>query len=339
MCSLRFTTAPVAIDSARMRKFRPGRLLLLALGAALLATRPAPARAQAAGSDDPYRYDVRSALFPAVFVAGLTQRSFGSAARAELDLGRRLTLELGGVLPWVVVGGEDASGTFTASAGLSLHVFDRVEREALAGTVHPKDYAAPTGRGNVGTDSDLTLPVSTRLGGPEMHPPEHASSDATGPVRHTHSIRVGYHLGRTVQRGRPDDALGQTRHALNTVHALYLGYGFGQAWNLSPATVGERELGYRRFYLDALLTLDPLVDAEPLGPALDPPDPEPTLLPLGVRMGMQGAIDALLRSAPGFGLAYDLELSVLPGRSGLEGRLLIALGIELDASTKPVSTH
>lgn len=324
-----------------MRRFRPPLPLLLALGAALLAASPTPARAQTAGGDDPYRYDVRAALFPAVFVAGTTQRSFGSALRAELDLGQRLTLELGGVLPWLIAGGQDEPGTFTASAGLALHVFDRVEHEPLEGTVHPKDYAAPSGRGNVGTDSDLSVPVSTRLGGPAMRPPEHASSDATGPVRHTHSLRLGYHLGHTVQRGRPDSALGTTRHALNTVHALYLGYGFGQAWNLSPATVGERELGYRRFYVDALLTLDPLVHAELLEPAGDAPEPEPepTLLPVGARMGMQGAIDALLRSFPGLGFAYGLELSVLPGKSGLEGRLLIALGLELDASTKPVSTR
>jgi hypothetical protein len=321
-----------------MRRFPPGLSPLLAV-LAVLAVRPAPARAQA-GGDDPYRYDLRSSLFPAVFVAGLTQRSFGSALRAELDVGPRLTFELGGVLPWVVVGGQDQTGTFTASAGLSLHVFDRVELEPLEGTVHPKDYAAPTGRGNVGTDSDLTTPVSSRMGGPALHPPEHASSDATGPVRHTHSIRVGYHLGRTVQRGRPNDVLNATRYALNTVHALYLGYGFGQAWNLSPATVGERELGYRRFYLDALLTLSPLVDAELLAPqTLAEGDVEPRLLPIGARMGMQGALDALVRSAPGLGFAYNLELSVLPGRSGLEGRLLIALGIELDASTKPVSTR
>jgi hypothetical protein len=50
---------------------------------------------------------------------------------------------------------------------------------------------------------------------------------------------------------------------------------------------------------------------------------------------MQGAIDALLRSFSGFGFAYNIELSALPGRSGLEGRLLIALGVELDAATGP----
>src|SRR6185295_5498729 len=206
--------------------------------------------------------------------------------------------------------------------------------EPLEGTVHPADYAAPSGRGNVGTDSDLDAPISSRLGGPALHAPEHASSDESGPIRTTHSIRLGYHLGRTVQRGRPDTVMGESRYFLDTVHALYLGYGFGQAWNLSAATVGERELGYRRFYADVLLTLDPLVDAEPLATP-DPADGEIALLAVGGRLGMQGSIDALIASLPGFGFAYTLELSALPGKSGFEGRLLIALGIELDGTTNP----
>jgi hypothetical protein len=314
----------------------------LAVLAVVLLGPPGSAHAQYGDADDPYRYDVRTALFPVAFVAGMTQRSFGSALRGELDVGRHLTLELGGLIPWVVVGGEEVTGTFTASAGLSIHLFDQVELEPLEGTVHPKDYAAPSG--NVGAETDSMVPVGARLGGPAMRPPEHASSDATGPVRHMHSLRAGYHLGRTVQRARPDSALGTTHYATNTVHAIYLGYGFGQAWNLSPATVGERELGYRRFYLDALLTLDPLVDAELLDPTafeptLDEPQPKPTLFPVGMRLGMQGAIDALIRSAPGVGFAYTVELSMLPGRSGLEGRLLVALGVELDASTAPVRTR
>jgi hypothetical protein len=174
-----------------------------------------------------------------------------------------------------------------------------------------------------------------------MRPPEHASRDAVGPVRFMHSVRAGYHLGRTVQFARP----GSGRYAMNLVHSLYLGYGFGQQWNLSPATVGERELGYRRFYLDALLTIDPLADAERLDAAEDLETPsgerltlrDPTLFPVGLRLGMQGAIDALVRSFPGMGFAYGIELSALPGKSGLEGRISIALGIELDASTNPVS--
>ena len=334
-----------------MHRARTSPWLEAALGAGLYAIAvssalcaPASAHAQTAGGDDPYRYDVRTALFPLAFVAGTTQRSFGSALRGELDLGHHLTLELNGLVPWVVVGGQDASGTFTASAGVSIHVFDRVVEEPLEGTVHPKDYAAPSGRGGVGTDSDLAgVPVSTRLGGPAMRPPEHASSDAVGPVRFNHSLRAGYHLGRTVQFARP----GTDRYALNLVHSLYLGYGFGQQWNLSPATVGERELGYRRFYLDALLTLDPLADADRLdaGEELEGPDglpltqQDPELFPVGLRLGMQGAIDALIRSFPGFGFAYGIELAALPGKSGLEGRLSIALGIELDASTNPVGTR
>ena len=46
---------------------------------------------------------------------------------------------------------------------------------------------------------------------------------------------------------------------------------------------------------------------------------------------MEGAIDAVLRSAPGLGFGYDIELGLLPGASGYEGYLFIGLGLAIDA--------
>jgi hypothetical protein len=83
-----------------MRDAGTRRGSIVALALALFAVgRPASTSAQTAGGDDPYRYDVRTALFPIAFVAGTTQHSFGSALRGELDLGRRLTLEASGLVP------------------------------------------------------------------------------------------------------------------------------------------------------------------------------------------------------------------------------------------------
>jgi hypothetical protein len=42
----------------------------------------------------------------------------------------------------------------------------------------------------------------------------------------------------------------------------------------------------------------------------------------------------LLLSAPGVGFSYNVELGALPGKSGLEGYLLIALGLELDFAAR-----
>jgi len=307
------------------------RLLALAACASVLCC-PLGASAQRAELNDPYYYGLRMALFPVAFSAGLNQSTFGSGARTELDLVRGVGLEAAAVVPWLPVAGRDEGGGYSLRAGLLLHVVDDVSNQKLAGTVYPKDAASPTGRANVGTDTDLEIPISSRMGGPPLRPPEHAGDEnAVAPLRSLHTLRIGYDLTRAIDRAHPTTLSGRARYARNTVHALYLGYGFGSQWNLSPAVAGAREIGYRQFYLDALLTLDPLVHEELLSPpAPEDGDTRPRLFPVGVRLGMQGALDALLRSAPGVGFGYSLELGALPGRSGLAGYLLIGLGLALD---------
>ena len=60
----------------------------------------------------------------------------------------------------------------------------------------------------------------------------------------------------------------------------------------------------------------------------------PKFFGLGARVGMEGAIDALVRDVPGFGFAYSLELGALPGRAGLEGYLFVGLGAAFDVITR-----
>jgi hypothetical protein len=55
---------------------------------------------------------------------------------------------------------------------------------------------------------------------------------------------------------------------------------------------------------------------------------------VGARLGMQGAIEGLLESAPSLGFAYDLELGAYPGRGGLEGYLFLAFGAAFDVATR-----
>ncbi|HMI94164.1 MAG TPA: hypothetical protein VK509_22485 [Polyangiales bacterium] len=319
--------------------------LLLALGCALLASSARPAAAQRANPDDPYRYDLRAALFPVAFVAGVSQSSFGSGLRGEIDASRRLVLQLSGRLPWLEVAGQKERAGFALRAGLMVHFFDEVEQSELSNTVTAHDAAAP-GQRRIGTDRDadrkIGVPTSDKLGSPRMSAGDRREGRA--PVRHVQSLRLGYDLTRAVERARPpipskdprielNEPNGETRYELNTLHSLSLGYGFGSHWNISPATAGEREVGWRRFYIDALLTLEPLVDHEPIAGADRIAAPS-DFVPVGVRIGMEGAIEALLRGAPGVGFAYNLELGALPGYSGLEGYLLVGIGLALDFSTR-----
>lgn len=321
-------------------------VFLFAIAGACLASTAVPAAAQRANPDDPYRYDLRVGLFPLAFSAGVSQSSFGSAVRAEVDVSRRLMLQLSGQLPWLEVAGQKEPSGFALRAGLVVHLRDEVELSDLEGTVIPQDAALPSQR-KVGTDRDsdsqVPLPISERLGSPRMYPPDRREGKA--PVRHVDSLRVGYDLTRAIERARPPLRGGDARYELNTFHALYLGYGFGAHWNLSPATAGERDAGWRRFYFDLTLTLEPLVDAERLdrdGRPIEGAEAQAdaglpaatSFMPVGLRIGMEGAIGALLRSAPGVGFGYNLELGALPGYSGLEGYLLVSLGLALDFSTR-----
>jgi hypothetical protein len=123
-----------------------------------------------------------------------------------------------------------------------------------------------------------------------------------------------------------------TRDLLNRMHLLYLGYGWGSHWNLSAAAAGgQARVGWRRFYFDGLVTLPGLTSATPIGKAAGGPA---DFFPVGARIGMEGAIDALIRDAPGVGFGYSLELGALPGRSGVEGYLLVGLGLALDGRVR-----
>lgn len=331
-CDQRRTRA----DICKQSRFQGTGLIALAFGL-LLAVGSAPAVAQSvrsaqhANPDDPYRYDLRVGLFPVAFVAGISQSSFGSALRSELDVGHRLGLQLSGRLPWAEVTGQKDPPGFAFRAGLAIHLIDRVEWSELAGTVHPEDAAAPGGRGP-GAPTDLEVPTSTKLATPRMAAPER--SEGRAPVRHLHSLRLGYDLTRAIERARPPASDESTRYVLDTFHALYVGYGFGSHWSLSPATAGQREVGWRRFYLDLTLTMKPLVKRRAINDAARR-EPVSIFLPVGVRIGMEGAIAALLKRAPGVGFGYSIELGALPGYSGVEGYLLVGLGLALDLATGP----
>jgi hypothetical protein len=301
--------------------------------AALFAVSNPHARAQGA-SDDPYVYGLRTAIFPAAFVAGVSQSHFGSAGRAEIDVGRRIVVQVSGRAAWADVAGQDEPGMFALRAGLILHLSDRRETTRLAGTVYPEDTPAVGGAGP-GTDRDLDVPVSQKLGGPRLRAPDQEDVEAT--LRKVQSLRLGYDFARAVERGRPDADNGSSRYFANSVHAAYLGYGWGEHWNLSAAAAGGApQVGWRRFYLDALVTLPGLVKAKSLTVVKSlatVQSSEPELFAFGGRIGMEGAIDALLRSAPGIGFAYTLELGALPGKSGVEGYLFVGLGLALDLPT------
>jgi hypothetical protein len=288
------------------------------------------AGAQYAPSDDPYAYDLRISVFPAAFQAGLSQSSLGSALRAEVDLSRRISLSTVGRFGWLPVLGETDSHGFTLRAGVSWNVVDKVEAERLAGTVYPEDTPAVGERGGV----EFETPVSQKLGSPRFALPD-VDREARAPIRTVHSVRLGGEIVRAVERSSDQSSDGSAvEHIESTFGALYVGYGWGVHWALSPATVGEREVGWRRFYLDALLRLDALSGGEATSSSQDPAqaasNDSGSFFPLGVRLGMEGSIAALLRRAPGVGFGYSLELGAWPGRHGPEGYLFVGLGLELD---------
>lgn len=297
---------------------------LAVLGLAWLCALPTRALAD---SDDPYAYDLRFALFPAFFQAGVSQSHFGSAVRAEADIVRGFSIEAAGRLPWLNVLGEKDPHGFTVRAGLAWNFYDDREPTRLSGTVYPEDTPKMRGGGGSGTDTDLEVPTSQKLGGPRMTLPEKDRS-LVADLRNVHSLRLGWDFVRAVERGRP----GPEYHVINRFHSFHLGYGWGSHWNLSPAAAGgEREIGWRRFYLDATLAPKELADTA----AIAPPTPfKPDFFPLGARLGMAGAICALADGARGLGFAYSLELGALPGESGLEGYLFLGFGLEVDAVTR-----
>jgi hypothetical protein len=305
-----------------------GCLLALALTSGA-----AHALAQPSEANNPYRYDLRVGAFPLSFQAGISQSHFGSGARAEYDVTRRLTVQLSGDLPWWNVTGETSTHTFAVRAGLSVHFVDDAQLSPLSGTVYPEDTPVVGGPGP-GTDTQMTVPVGQRMGGPRLRV-ANPDKNAKANMRNVQSIRLGYDGMRSVQRGRPYDENGDYHYFLNTLHSFYAGYGWGSHWNLSPvAGGGETRVGWRRFYVDAMVTLSGLDKATAVSKDEVVRQMQPDFFPLGLRVGMQGAIDALLSSAPGVGFGYSLEVGALPGKSGYEGYLMVALGVELDFATR-----
>jgi hypothetical protein len=289
----------------------------------------APAHAQSA-PNDPYAFDLRLGVFPMAFQAGLSQSAFGSSLRAELDLGRYVTLHASGRLGWLGVTGQTDAVGYAGRGVLSLSLYDRVEDEALEGTLYPSD-APPPGGQRRGTDTDLEVPIGQKLSGPPLQARERGEH-ASAPMRSVHAARLGFEHARAIQRMRPNAFDGTRRYADNELNMLSLGYGWSTHWSLAPRQAGERAAGFRRFYLDALFTLPGLYSAEPIDP-----DPRETAgseeLLIGVRLGMEGSFVALVPWAESLGFGYTLEGGALPGEGGFEGYLLIALGLAIDVDT------
>lgn len=306
---------------------------LRALIASLLLTAwagAARASAQYAPRDDPYAYDLRVAVFPVAFQAGVSQTHVASAVRAEADLSRRFMLQVAGRVPWLALAGQTDVNGLTLRGTIAWNFVDEAVVERLGGTVYPEDTPL------VGEQAGLRFdqPTSQKLGGPRLQRPD-VDLEARAAVRNVQSIRLGYDFVRNVERGRPNTLAGQGRYFENTFHALHAGYAWGSHWNLSPASVGKAEVGFRRFFIDALLTLDPVAEATPLDDGAETTDNPPKFFPVGLRVGMEGAIAALLRRPRGVGFGYSLELGALPGTSGLEGYLFVGLGLELDLMLRP----
>jgi hypothetical protein len=310
-------------DGMRAARYAPrGLVLVLALG---LFSGAGTASAQYEPRDNPHAYDLRIAAFPVAFQAAISQSHFGSAVRGEVDLSRRFVLGLAGRLPWLALAGETEPQGFTLRAGFAWNFSDEVLVERLAGSVYPQDPPSVAERAGLKFEG----PVHQKLGSPPFLPPESDRGRRVA-TRNAHALRLGYDFVRTVERGRPNVVEGETRYFENTLHVLSAGYGWSTHWNLSVATAGKREIGWRRFSVDVLLTADPLAKATPVHADPSTPESEPDFLPVGARLAMEGCVGALLRRAPGVGFGYSLELGALPGSSGLEGYLFVGLGVELD---------
>lgn len=306
----------------------PARIQLLAsitvCLCACIALVPGSAAADDSEVYDPFAYDLRVAVQPFAFQAGVSQSFFGSAARIEYGVLRVLDVALDGRLAWFNATERDSAYSYQLRGTLSFHIGQSVSEQELYGVVHPADTAA-IGAGTA-TDHALDLPVSEimRSGSPTPYDPD---PSVRGAMRNTHSLRLGAAYAQLVQRARPDvDA-----RARNRLPMLHVGYAWATYWNLAPKVSGKRELGYRRFYGDLLLTLPQMID---VSPERTRDGTRINTNPIGVRVGMQGALEGFLREFAGFGFAYDLELGMYPGRGGLEGYLFVALGVALDAATR-----
>jgi hypothetical protein len=279
---------------------------------------------------DPLAYDLRIALFPVAFQAGTSQGHFGSALRAEYQVVRPLDVALFARVPWWNVTGEKSTYGYTLGGTLSIHLDEELEHERLGGTVYPENPPAITGAGTHGAADDMELPISTRLSGPALALDR--PRDLTALMYSVQLLRVGFTYTRTVETVR---MLGESLYVESKIPLLSVGYGWGTHWNLPSALTGTPEIGYRRFYIDALLTLESVVRQRALfgGPEAMQFQ-RGNAFPLGARIGMEGSIDALVSSMPGFGFGYTLELGALPAPYAVEGYLLVGLGVALDFITR-----
>jgi hypothetical protein len=304
-----------------MRSARLARVAWIALAWFFGCLQPPLAAAE---NYDPSAYDLRVAIQPFAFQAGVSQSFFGSAARIEYAPVRLFDLALDGRIGWFNARKADDVQAYQLRGTFTFHLVQSVHEQELYGVVHPADTAV-IGAGTA-SDHPLEVPISEvmRTGSSAPHDPD---PSLRGAMRNTHSLRLGAAYAQLQQRARPD-VNQRTRNRLAMVH---IGYAYATHWNLAPSVSGKREVGYRRFYGDILLAASPWVEAQPErlrdGTRV-------TFQPLGVRVGMQGSIGGFIEHAAGIGFAYDLELGMYPGRGGLEGFLLVGLGLSLDAATR-----
>ncbi|HEX2675737.1 MAG TPA: hypothetical protein VHM19_03840 [Polyangiales bacterium] len=297
-------------------------LALLVLGARSAHAEPRPG--------DPLAYDLRIAVFPATFQAGISQSSFGSALRAEYRVVRRFDLGVLARAGWWNVTGEDKHHGYTLGVNATIHLSEAIDERKLGGTVYPEDPGAVGGTGSAGgTDHDLEVPTSSRLGGPRMGV-DNPNRDTVALMYSVTSLRVGFSYASAIEPAQ--SSLGASDYVQARMPLVHLGFGWGTHWNLPAEVTGQPEIGYRRFYLDVLGTAPSLVKERAL---FSTPDvAHPKIFPLGGRIGMEGSIDALLHDAPGVGFGYTLELGALPARRSVEGYLFVGLGVALDFATR-----
>jgi hypothetical protein len=294
------------------------------LCAAALALCPAVTRADARPGDV-FAYDLRLALQPLAFQGGVTQRWFGSSARVEYSPLRWLDVMLDGRVSWLSANADNHTINYWARAGFAFHISESVKEEKLYGTVYPADVPAISPP-SIGSDQDWRdLPVSEKLRGGELRPLD-VDKTVAAIMRDVHALRVALAYTRITEHALPSE----NTWMRNRMALLQLGYSYSTHWNIPESVSGKREVGYRRFYGDLMLTTEGLTKSTP---AMKPAGTV-QFVPIGARVGMQGLLAGLLESAPSLGLAYDLELGMAPGRSGYEAYLFVALGLGFDVATR-----